>query len=187
MIPNLSMGNYPRAGPPAAWDNPHMPTPLAERLRRLRAASGLDAKALSRAAGLNETFVRDIEKGRTRSPSESNLRKLAAALRVPLTQLVEPTPGLADPQQDFELPAPSGDMVEEFAATQDAVATHLRAAKPRVSQREIARHALAVWHDLQNLPARMTFAQRLEFTMSEFRSKHPSRHGFAASDEEADG
>jgi transcriptional regulator with XRE-family HTH domain len=55
-------------------------SPLAEEIHRRMLAAGLNPKSLSLRAGLNETFVRDILKGRTRYPRTDTLAKLAAAL-----------------------------------------------------------------------------------------------------------
>lgn len=174
MKPNLSRGKYPRADMPPLWDNTHMTTVIAANLLRLRKAARLDAKTLSRLAGLGATYVRDIEDGRTQSPTLATLTKLAQALRVPLSELTG-TPGLAEGPQPFVIPTVNSDLATEFGTTQERVAAHLRTTGRRFSQAEIARHSLEVWQALQDLPARMTFDDRLEFTMAEFRSRHPGR------------
>lgn len=56
------------------------PTYLAETLERLMAEAGTSAKALSLAASLNETYVRDIIEGKSKNPQASKLTALARAL-----------------------------------------------------------------------------------------------------------
>ena len=55
-------------------------TVLQRRVRERLDALGLKAAPLAKSAGLGESFVRDILRGRTASPSAANLQKLAAAL-----------------------------------------------------------------------------------------------------------
>jgi transcriptional regulator with XRE-family HTH domain len=56
------------------------PGPLARELRRLMNEAGIGQKALALKAGVNETYVRDILKGRSRNPEAGKLGKVAAAL-----------------------------------------------------------------------------------------------------------
>ncbi len=51
---------------------------------------GLNQKRLSLGAGLNETYVRDIIKGRTRNPRTDSLGKLARALGCSRADLLPP-------------------------------------------------------------------------------------------------
>ena len=55
-------------------------TPLQSELRRRMLAQGFNQKSLARNAGLNETAVRDILKGRSRSPRIDTLEALARTL-----------------------------------------------------------------------------------------------------------
>jgi len=55
-------------------------TPLQAELRRRMVAGGFNQKSLARNAGLNETAVRDILKGRSRSPRIDTLEALARTL-----------------------------------------------------------------------------------------------------------
>lgn len=66
----------------AIWDNSHMEDdgPLAKNVRIWMDFRDIGQKALSLKAGLNETYVRDILKGRSRNPTQSRLAKLAGAL-----------------------------------------------------------------------------------------------------------
>lgn len=63
---------------------------LASRLKRLRAGAGLTQPQLSAKAGLGRGTVAMIETGRrgVLRPSLMVLRKLAAALGVPLSRLI---------------------------------------------------------------------------------------------------
>lgn len=67
---------------------------IARNVRLLMEAKGLGSKALSLRAGLNETYVRDILKGKSRNPRHEHLQKLAAALGcrvIDLTDELDPT------------------------------------------------------------------------------------------------
>jgi len=57
-----------------------METSLQKRLKFRMDFLGLNAYQTAKKAGLGDSFVRDILRGRTRSPSAENLAKLAAAL-----------------------------------------------------------------------------------------------------------
>ena len=75
---------------------------LARRLQVEIDTRGINAKELSTLAGLNETAVRDILKGRSRNPRSDTVEKLAAALGLNSWELltetasVAPTPVKAD-------------------------------------------------------------------------------------------
>ena len=57
-----------------------METSLQKRVRIRMDMLGLNALQTAKKAGLGDSFVRDILRGKTRSPSSENLAKLAAAL-----------------------------------------------------------------------------------------------------------
>lgn len=65
-------------------------SPLAAEVRRRMLALGVTQKALALQAGLNETYVRDLLRGRSRSPQVRELSKLAAALGCELADLTDP-------------------------------------------------------------------------------------------------
>lgn len=69
------------------WD---MAGELAQQIRRRMEAGGFNQKSLARAAGLNETAVRDILIGKSRHPRHDTVQKLAAALGCSLVDLIEP-------------------------------------------------------------------------------------------------
>ena len=50
---------------------------------------GLNPKSLSKRAGLNETFVRDLTKGKSRNPRADSLNKLATALECHISDLTD--------------------------------------------------------------------------------------------------
>lgn len=61
---------------------------LGEAIRARRAEiSGLSQEGLADLAGMHRTYVSEIERG-LRNPSYRNLFKLAAALEVPLSELI---------------------------------------------------------------------------------------------------
>ncbi len=63
---------------------------LPEEIASRMVAKGLNAKRLSTAAGLNESYVRDILRGRSRHPRTDTLGKLAAALGCSVSELTDP-------------------------------------------------------------------------------------------------
>ena len=62
---------------------------VAKNLARLVNERGEEMKSLSVRAGLGETAVRDIIKGRSRKPSIETVARIAAALHVDLTELTK--------------------------------------------------------------------------------------------------
>lgn len=58
------------------------------RLRALMKERGISARALSRAAGLNESGVRDVLSGKSRDPGTATLAAIARALNVGLDELL---------------------------------------------------------------------------------------------------
>jgi transcriptional regulator with XRE-family HTH domain len=62
---------------------------LARNVRLLRAERGLSQEALAFESGINRTYLSDIERGR-RNVSIDNLSRIAAALNVPVWQLLQP-------------------------------------------------------------------------------------------------
>lgn len=63
------------------------PQTLAGRVRQRRLELGYSEAALSQAAGLGKTYVRDLEKKDVRSPRDEHLRRLAVVLDVHLEWL----------------------------------------------------------------------------------------------------
>ncbi len=80
-----------------------MASQLAREIRRRMTASGFNQKSLARAAGLNETAVRDILIGKSRHPRHDTVQKLAASLGCPVMALLEPGSG-----HDMAAPADAG-------------------------------------------------------------------------------
>ncbi|MBI1620329.1 helix-turn-helix domain-containing protein [Aquamicrobium zhengzhouense] len=60
---------------------PIMESPLIYRIKERLAALNLTAAEAARSANLGESFVRDILRGKTKSPSAANIAKLAAVLQ----------------------------------------------------------------------------------------------------------
>ncbi len=92
-----------------------MASQLAREIRRRMAASGFNQKSLARAAGLNETAVRDILIGKSRHPRHDTVQKLAASLGCPVMALLEPGSG-----HDAAAPADAGELV--FVSTYEVSA-----------------------------------------------------------------
>ena len=65
-------------------------SPVAREVHRRMVAKRLSQKSLARAAGLNETYVRDLFHGRSRNQKTEHLRSLARALDCDLADLAEP-------------------------------------------------------------------------------------------------
>ena len=70
-----------------------MTSQLADEIRRRMEAGGFNQKSLARAAGLNETAVRDILIGKSRHPRHDTVQKIAGALECTAAQLIEPAVG----------------------------------------------------------------------------------------------
>ncbi len=64
---------------------------LADEIRRRMEAGGFNQKSLARAAGLNETAVRDILIGKSRHPRHDTVQKIARALDCTAAKLIEPS------------------------------------------------------------------------------------------------
>lgn len=60
---------------------------VAREVTRRMKALGLNPKSLSKKAGLNQTFVRDLSKGKSRNPRADSLDKLATALGCTVSDL----------------------------------------------------------------------------------------------------
>lgn len=70
-------------------------------------ALGLTQKSLAMKAGLNETYVRDLFKGKSLNPKGQHLAKLATALECSITDLLS-----VDPRRTGEQPQ-SGEFVDD--------------------------------------------------------------------------
>jgi transcriptional regulator with XRE-family HTH domain len=58
-------------------------------LRTLREAQRLTQEELARKAGVTQGYIGHLERGLKKNPSLPTLKKLARALGVPITELVE--------------------------------------------------------------------------------------------------
>jgi phage repressor protein C with HTH and peptisase S24 domain len=63
------------------------PTALAAEIDRRMRAAGMNPKSLSRAAGVGETYISDILKGRSKNPKFEHVMKVAEALDCTLDDL----------------------------------------------------------------------------------------------------
>lgn len=66
---------------------PAVESTLRKRLKERMDALGMNARETALRAGLGESFVRDILRGKTRSPTAANLAKLATALQTTIEHL----------------------------------------------------------------------------------------------------
>ncbi len=64
------------------------PRKIGMRLQRLRKAKKLTRYALAKRAGISQTYVPKLEEGRS-DPTIGMLQRLAKALGVPVTELLE--------------------------------------------------------------------------------------------------
>lgn len=67
---------------------------IADEVKRRMRAAGLNPKSLSRAAGVNETYVRDLLSGRSKNPRTGHLERIAVALECSVSELSRPKQGM---------------------------------------------------------------------------------------------
>nr|WP_239427496.1 helix-turn-helix transcriptional regulator [Acetobacter ascendens] len=72
-------------------------SPVADELERRMALLGLSQKALARKAGVGDTYVRDILKGKSRNPGGEKLECIAAVLGCTARDLLFPGVDHAQP------------------------------------------------------------------------------------------
>ncbi|GAL97882.1 transcriptional regulator [Acetobacter tropicalis NRIC 0312] len=75
-------------------------SPVAEELERRMALLGLTQKALARNAGVGDTYVRDILKGKSRNPGGEKLERIAAMLGCTARDLLFPAHARMMGEQD---------------------------------------------------------------------------------------
>ena len=68
-----------------------MAATLAERLQIWREAKGLSLRALEEKAGISNAYLSQIETGKVKEPSLTNLKKIAAAYGVSVSTLIGET------------------------------------------------------------------------------------------------
>ena len=61
---------------------------LGKKIRRLRHDAELSQECLGEIAGLDRTYISGVERG-VRNPSIQNIEKLAKALKVKVTELID--------------------------------------------------------------------------------------------------
>ena len=72
--------------------------PVAHEIQRRMEEAGLGQKSLATLAGVNETYIRDILRGRSLNPKWDQLSKVASALGCTVTDLTDPRPAGVPPQ-----------------------------------------------------------------------------------------
>lgn len=80
--------------------------PVAHEVYNRMRLAGLTQKSLAVAAGLNETYVRDLFSGRSQNPKSEHLAKLADALRCQVADLIRPISAAAS-AEDIEFAKPA--------------------------------------------------------------------------------
>ena len=65
------------------------PRRLSTLIRRLREAQRLTQEELAKKAGVTQGYIAQLERGLRKNPSLPALKKLAKALGVPMTELLE--------------------------------------------------------------------------------------------------
>ena len=65
------------------------PRRLSTMIRRLREAKRMTQEELAKKAGVTQGYIGHLERGLKKNPSLPTLKKLARALGVPLTELLE--------------------------------------------------------------------------------------------------
>ncbi|MDR0343790.1 MAG: helix-turn-helix domain-containing protein [Nocardiopsaceae bacterium] len=106
---------------------------LGDRLRELRKRHGLSQRELAASSGVSVSLIRKLEQGEREDTRMETLRKLAAALDLPTTMLVQNAPAPADAEDTAwepvrrALASPGGDAILE-SATEDGLARALSAA-----------------------------------------------------------
>jgi transcriptional regulator with XRE-family HTH domain len=111
---------------------------LIRTLKRLMAEARIGQKKLAQKAGLNDTYVRDILSGRSRNPGAGRLSKVAEALQVDVSVLLDAAKAGAgeDPRERLLLSTWRRLPEDAKAQTLDFVAFHLeRARKARLTAR----------------------------------------------------
>jgi transcriptional regulator with XRE-family HTH domain len=149
-------------------------TALVARIDARMRELGLTPKSLARAAGLAETYVRDLREGRSTNPRASHLLKLATALGVSLGELVEGEPrGMGEAAASLAAPrlADRAQEDDRFAQVAAAVDAMLREEFAPHDTATVAKMSRIVWREILALPAHLPFEDRLNFTLSERRSK----------------
>ncbi len=98
---------------------------IGERLRRVRLASGLSLAALGRSSGLSKGFLSQVEGG-SANPSVVSLQRIAVALSVPVSELLDAAPPTGGPS---EVAVPS--VVRRVAASASASSVTVGAHTPQ--------------------------------------------------------
>jgi transcriptional regulator with XRE-family HTH domain len=65
------------------------PQRIGRVLKRLREQKGLSQAALAKRSGVAQGYISEVEAGEKKNPGIETLRKIARALGVPVTELLE--------------------------------------------------------------------------------------------------
>jgi transcriptional regulator with XRE-family HTH domain len=172
--PILTMGNFAQAPGDHTWDKTHMTTTVARNLKRLRDARGLNAKKLSKLAKVGETYVRDIEQGRSIDPRSEKLARVAAVLEVTVEALISSDDIAETPVDIIDAPTAPEDPAEDdehFATICEAAASLLKELGAAHNAREAVRLGFRMRDAILAFGPGLPFEQRLEMTISEERPR----------------
>ena len=146
---------------------------LAEEIRRRMNQLGLNSKRLSLGAGLNETYVRDIIKGRTRNPRTDTLGKLARALGCTRADLLPPAERASQANRgsvdslDPMLLNRALAVAERLSADNKALASEIASVAYRLLERE--RNGQPITDDEVTLRVLEEFVRRIHSAVTTFR------------------
>ncbi len=150
------------------------PWTLAAEIRHRMSALGLNPKRLSLSAGLNETYVRDIMKGRTRSPRTDTLGKIARALGCSRADLLPPAERAAEARGegaatrlDPALLNRALAIAERLSADDKVLASEIASVAYRLIERERDGHP--VTDDEATLRILEEFVRRIQSVAASFR------------------
>lgn len=131
-----------------------------DNLRRLMAERGMSNVELGRRLGITGQAVSQWLAADGTTPRGKRLEKIAAALGVPLTALVDKTPGLSEAPASFEgfqgPPAEYDRLPEVAAALEEALADW----NIRIPARALTHHAQAALEEATRMDRRMPFEER---------------------------
>lgn len=112
----MSMVKIPHDNEGRLWDIPHMnENPLYSRIKSRLDALGMSSNAASEAAGLDRTFIKQIEYGKKTGMRYASAVKLAKVLQCPVDWLMDGAGTEPAPQQEaapaIQMPSPGVDFV----------------------------------------------------------------------------
>ncbi|UCF68563.1 MAG: helix-turn-helix transcriptional regulator [Acidobacteriota bacterium] len=128
---------------------------LGARIRELRDAAGLSLNALAESAGVSKGYLSQLERGEAVNPGYDVLRKIAAAMALPLSTL------LGEDEDVASAPRPLPPSLQEFvakkAAEGDPVSDEALDILARMCRRGRPPRSLSDWNYLYEFLRRNVF------------------------------